>query len=481
MQIQVLAAFIISWALVASEASENLMAPSWQTATALAAYLFGAAGIAAANTALGLRGLTRMGATLPRTLMRHNLLAMATAVWLTLGLAGVIYLGYGRWLMDDLGLTRLPLAGPLAAVGPFIVAMLVVWTMDYPFYRLARRRILAARLTDEARRPWTLGQYIAYNCRHRLLFIAVPVGLIMLSYDLLCLYAWPYLAPLSAGEDIMLAASAGAAAGVFLIAPALIVRIWRTERMDDKPLRRGLEEISHRLKLRFREILTWKSEGMIANAGVMGIWGRIRYVLLSDGLLENLDHRQVEAIFAHEAGHIASHHILYSAMFTVASAAICAWGARMLSQAAELDYLGEVAAALGLISLVWFVGFGRISRLFERQSDVISAWSAGRQGGADPPDNDPDSQGRITPEGAAAFARALDSIARLNGIPARQRSWRHGSVAGRISYILYLSSTGGSRKGIDRAVRRVKLLIWVLVICAIALTAAWRLAQPAQV
>jgi len=475
MQITVLAAVIINLVLLGFDGLEGLMPPGWQTAPALAAYLLGAVGIAAANTALGLRAIGRAGAAEPKALRRHNLIALATSLWLILGLATTIYLGFGRWVMKDLHLAGVPLAGQLMSLVPFVAALLAAWVIDYPFYRLMRERALAARPdAARARRPWTPRQYISYNCRHHLLFVLVPVSLIVLAQDSLHLYAWPHLSGVAGGDYVMLAALAASALAVVFFAPVLIVRIWKTEPLRDKPLRQGLEEIRRLLKLRYRDILVWKSEGMIANAGVMGLAGNVRYVLLSDGLLENADHRQVEAVFAHEAGHIASHHIFYSAMFAIASAALCNLAAIAISKQMHLTDLHETALTLALLAPAWGLGFGWISRRFERQSDVIGAWAIGSTAGADPPQGPQDrkppaDEGCITPEGAAIFATALENIARLNGIPARQRSWRHGSIAGRISYILWLGSRRGSRRSIDRVVRRVKLAIWLLLACAVAL------------
>jgi STE24 endopeptidase len=473
MQIAVLAALLVSMAMSYPEAVGKLMAPGWQTAPAVGTYVFGAAGIAAANTALGLRAIVRGGRQLHQILRRHNLLSMLASLWLILGLAGAIFLGYGRWLMVDLHLAWVPLAGQLAVMAPFVVALLAVWIMDYPFYFLTRQMLLARRANPAARRPWTLGQYVFYNCRHHLLFILVLVSLIILAWDLLYLYAWPHISAIAAGKHLLLAAMGASALAVFFLAPLLIVRIWKTEPLADRPLRRSLEEMCRQLGLRYRNILTWKSDGQIANAGVMGLAGPVRYVLLSDGLLENADHHQIKAIFAHEAGHIASHHIFYSALFAVASAGLCGYAALLLGAFMGLDYFEETAATAGLVVVAWGLGFGWVSRRFERQCDVMSAWAIERPA-LNAPKEAPNASaeaGRITLQGAVVFARALGEVARLNGIPVRQRSWRHGSIATRIDYVLWLASTGGSRRSIDRVVRRIKLAIWLLLAGAVAIIA----------
>ena len=124
-------------------------------------------------------------------------------------------------------------------------------------------------------------------------------------------------------------------------------------------------------------------------------------MLISDALLENLPPEHVYAVFGHEAGHILSHHLAYCAIFVL--------GTAMLANAAAAElslYVGDqwaVLAAVAVLAAMWWLAFGRISRAFERQSDVIGAWLAGGElaGGQ---------LGQtVTPEGAALFAQGRSS------------------------------------------------------------------------
>src|SRR5206468_1109239 len=69
----------------------------------------------------------------------------------------------------------------------------------------------------------------------------------------------------------------------------------------------------HRLK--FRDILIWRTHHRIANALVMGIVPRFRYVLLSDLLLAEMEDEQIEAVFAHELGHVVHRHLIWYLVF----------------------------------------------------------------------------------------------------------------------------------------------------------------------
>jgi Zn-dependent protease with chaperone function len=233
-------------------------------------------------------------------------------------------------------------------------------------------------------------------------------------------------------------------------------------------------------------------------------------VLRSDSLLAHADRRQIQAVFAHEAGHMQQHHIFYSVLFTLT---VVAWGSLLNAWATTAwPALGSVWQAVTLPAMAagWGFGFGWISRRFERQSDVIAAWSAGRSTGVPPgrrmgvspkqsaprsqdgPNEEPQTEIppspeplhgleahathgrdaratlRVAPEGVAIFASALRRVAQLNGISPTAFNWRHGSIEFRVNYLMALAVTGGTRGPIDRQVRRIKLATWAAALAAAA-------------
>jgi len=456
MQIVVLGGFLVALSLADVPGAS---APPWLLAAAAAAYLALPAAVTHLNVRLCLARMGGAGTLPPPVLRRHHVLAVATQAWLVAGLAGLMLLGLSRWVMDDLGLGRVPLAGTLAVLAPFVAGLLLTWVLDYPFHRVARARIVSHLGSSPAGGAWTRAEHLAYNVRHHLLFIAAPVGLIVLIRDLLHLYAW-WLVPEGLREYVLPAGMVLAAGGVFLLAPLMVVRIWRTQPLAAGPLREELLAFSRRLGLRFRDLLVWLSGGVVANAGVMGLVAPVRYVLLSDALLEHMDRQQVKAIFAHEAGHIVCHHILYSLIFVLSLLTLvgsaCLWLAWWLEWP---SWAGDVLALVALAA-AFAGGFGWLSRRFERQSDVIAAWLVSR------PLEDLTPRTPITPEGAAVFAEALERVAELNGLSRRQRNWRHGSIARRVAHVLWLAETGQGREPIDRLVGRVKVALWVAAAAA---------------
>ena len=460
MQIVVLMGFVVSLTVPQFALPEQ---PWWVIVSALAAYVCGTVLLSRLRMRHTI-GLLRDGGQLRRpTIRRLAILSMVSSGWLVAAHGGLLALSGDR-INEHFG--DLPLVGKLAALSPFVVALLIVWVVDYPIHVAMRRRI-APHESSPAGPPvriWTRREYLTYNIRHHLLFLAAPICLIVLITDALGLYVYPVL-PENVQDYAALGGAVFAAGGIFLAAPVLLVRIWRTRHLPDGPLRADLEAMACRMRLRYRDILIWQSGGVIANAAVMGLIGPARYVLLSDALLEGMDGRQVRAVFAHEAGHITSHHIFYSVLFVISAMTLCGWLQALLGMWTGLPGWSLDLALLGLMVTVLVLGFGRISRRFERQSDVIAAWVSGPR----EPGDDPD---RITPEGAAIYAQSLQQVARLNGIPTSQPNWRHGSIADRVSYVLWLGSRGDTRREVDRVVGRTKLIVWMMVGLAAGLTTA---------
>ena len=451
MQIVVLVAMGVSLLLLADTAPLR-GAPAWAVALAGVGYWAVTAALSGACSALALRAVAAPPEANRRALRRRMLLTLATRAWLVGGLAGLILLGYGRWITQDLGLDRWPLASEAAAVAPFVVALLLNWVLEYPLHRMTRLRLAGAMALTDRRPPpgRTLRQFLANNVRHHLLFILVPVGLIVGVTDALELYVGPRL-PRESGPWILAAGSLAAAAGVFVISPLLIVRIWRTERLEDGPLRRELEAMSRRMHLRYRDMLVWKSGGVIANAGVIGLLPTLRYVLLSDALLAQMPDRHVRAIFAHEAGHVKHRHILFAVLFVLVVVTFCSLTAEVVERVVGMTMWQGQGIALALVAVSFAVGFGWISRRFERQSDVTAAWVSSWEH-----DDGVDADDTVTPAGAEVFAEALEGVAYLNGMRVAGSNWRHGSIAWRVSYIRWLGGRRGSRREIDRVVRRIK-------------------------
>lgn len=473
MQILVLIAFMITQvtALVATTD------PTWATlAGVLGMYLLGQVLIALASAGAG-RFISRRP-------LQHRL-ALAGRIWLLGGLAGLGVAGLREAILSALPAENIPLAVDALMLLPFGLALVIYWLGEYPGYRRARLKTWPG--PDAPVRCWTAREFIEYNLRHHVLIIALPVGLIVLLGDVGQLYLAPMLDDRPGGEWVLVAWSLASIGGVFLLAPLLIRRIWRTARLEPGPLRSELEALCSRMHVGVAEILIWRSGQVLANAAAMGLHRRLRYLLISDGLLAEMPPEAIRAIFAHEIAHIQQKHILYAGLFALAGALLgsaAGWGLASAAWAiaplrAWLEPLGvgadevELVATLAVLAGLWLWGFGYVSRRFERQCDVIGAWASGP---GRPPDQDTCTA--IAPAGVALFASALEQVTRLNGVPLHSRNWRHGRMADRIAYLHSLIHRGRGREEIDRRVRQIRRVLWAAVFLGAAL-AALRVAMEA--
>lgn len=366
----------------------------------------------------------------------------------------------------------LQIVGDLIVLSPFFVGALVLWIAAYPAERALRLigdpQSHGQSTTDAP--GWRIGPYLDFNLRHHLLVVAAPMTLILFAANMTRGYGtvlrrwsgWVWT------PDVLLAVVAG---GVFVVAPLLLCRIWRTTPLESGPLRERLEDICRRIGLRCRDILIWNSDGMMINAAVMGVFAPVRYVLLSDALLATMSPRQIEAVFGHEAGHVRHRHIQHFLVF-----ALVGW----LAVAGLMEGLAQISTGskawwglssisiqgLGLAATVlfWGIGFGWVSRRFERHADLFGARCV------TPSDAECDrpcsvhldartsytEDGRVCSTAAAVFASALQRVAVLNGIPSEERSWRHSSIGSRIRFLVSLAADPARAMAFERLIRRIK-------------------------
>ncbi len=438
------------------------MEPLWPVSGE--ALLAGAVGYCAVSAALswlvtqvGLRRLLGAGWPLERALRSHRRHGLLLQLWLVGGLVGLVLAGLPQTLRAT-GLGRLPLLVDAVVVGLLFVACVLYWALSYRFDQAARWQVEQELMLagQPVRAGWTCGQYMDFHIRHQFLFVAVPIGMIIALRDALA-YLIPRLVPDWALDWAALASLLGAVGAVFFLSPLLLVRIWRTRPLPRGELRSRLERLCGRIGLRYRDILIWDTAGVVVNAGVMGLRPAVRYVLISDALLEQMEDRQIVAVFGHEAGHVVHRHIAYFLLFTVAAMLLAGSAVAGLSALVPMDALAQQMVMLGLIGLLWGFGFGWLSRQFERQADVYGAWCAGvdaREHGQ------ADARSDELALGSPTFAAALENVARLNGTPRRTRNWRHGSIASRVGFLLSWAAAGHTRDGFDRSVALLKLAAW---------------------
>ncbi|HEX4056392.1 MAG TPA: M48 family metallopeptidase [Tepidisphaeraceae bacterium] len=446
-------------------------------------------------------------ASIQRRVRRFNTVIYASRILIPAWLAvGIFALGWKQdvsWLLDQTPLGRLPIDCPglfLGCCPPFITWM-ALWWAQFPADQALREQNILIQLDQDLplQTPPSFRTYFVVNLRLQLLFTIAPVLLLLLLHDGLSLILPPIfhrIAALADHEELIETIITLLAFALFVVfSPEILRRVLQTETLPDCPLRRRLQIVARKYRVGYRDVLLWKTHSQMGNAAVMGFVPRFRYVLLSDLLLETMRDEQIEAIFAHELGHVMHRHLYWLVAAMVVMLFAIAGPGQMIADAlqgvANHLWLGDLAqealllgAVLGLFAMV----FGYFSRKFERQADVFAARtmqtafdeSAEKRDGmsmAQPVSIRtaileepgialaPVSRGYVGRHGAAVFCSALERVAVVNNIPVAARSWCHGSIAKRMRFLENLSRDPGQTMRFDRFMYRLYVVL-LLCLCA---------------
>ncbi len=331
---------------------------------------------------------------------RHRLLMSAQKMLVVLLFgAFVSETNWPHTLDQRLGILNRLVVDEILLLLPFVLALVLSWV---PAYRVDCRL---------AGRTWTLGEFLGHQLRNSL-FIVIPWLLWGAASDLGSFLPPAWQAALV--DNVWLSVAATVA---FVISfPVVLKVILGYRSMPAGPMRERLDAFCRRHRLSCRDILVWHTGGArILNAGVMGLVPRFRYVMFTDALLDYLSPTELEAVLAHELGHVRHWHMHKYAVFlvTFVVAASSLVGALPAAWQDNIWILLPVVAALGF--LILYVIFGFLSRRFERQADLESARLMG------------------TP---VPLATALERMSLLSGTPRTTFDWRHDSVANRVDIVL---------------------------------------------
>ena len=365
-------------------------------------------------------------------LTRHSILAVA------LFAIDIYGLSMPSLLLDIALFEKIPTLEALLFLSLFIGYMAIVWF----FAHEANQQLFSLQIS---RRSYIWSQVT----------FSIPVLL-------------PYLI-LSAIEDLINALPASAAkdflasqAGqtvyfvlflgiVVIIAPAMLRAFWGCKPLEPGEMRDRIERLCKRAGITYANILDWPIfGGRMITAGVMGFVKQFRYLLVTRALLNSLDPAEIEAVIAHEIGHVKKRHLLFYLLFFA--------GFILLNYAivdlviylvifvdpvfrfftdlgiSQLTMSSIFLTALwGITFLLYFrFFFGYYMRNFERQADgfVFTMFDS-----------------------AQPLISTLEKIAISSGQPADRPNWHHYSIAQRIRF---LSDCETDRSYIDRHNRKIR-------------------------
>ncbi len=273
--------------------------------------------------------------------------------------------------------------------------------------------------------------------RHYLLLPLVPVLCLVLVHDLAdwlmpnwqtANWAWAvYVLPL------MLLA---------LALPWLLRWFFLATPLPPGELRQRLEAAARRAGVAVRDILVWNTGGRARNAAAVGFVPPLRYVFLTDALLERLAPDEVVAVFLHEAAHLRRRHLLVRlaamclpvALFLAVHAAL---GSPLEPAAAAVTPLGVSAAEPGIdfepgaimLSAACVVGvllaLRQSSRICEHDADLwASRWMTAAKAV-----HVPDASG------TASMIAALEQLEADRPKSRNRVTWLHPNVRERIDFL----------------------------------------------
>lgn len=340
-----------------------------------------------------------------------------------------------------------PFGAELLLILPFVVALLSSWAVFYSAEKTAAEVSFAGLDVDEPYGGrWS---YVVFLARQHLALVSIPLGLFVIEQGLVRTFRAQF------ADGKYRFALVGLTAIALVLAPWALRVLLRTSRLPAGPIRDRLEAAARRLRLRYSDILLWHTHGGVANAMVAGPLPWVRYIFLSDRLLDSLPPDEVEAVFGHEVGHVRHGHFLFYILFIALSlfalaglwevGLTAALGERVITTADDVPFWLEwqEVPEIALVGAYMFVAFGFLSRRCERQADLfgcraVSCTNPHCTGHSPQTELAPDGR-TLCPSGIRTFIRALDRVAALNGIsrgrPGWLQSWLHSTIALRVNFL----------------------------------------------
>ncbi|MCL4220907.1 MAG: M48 family metalloprotease [Phycisphaerales bacterium] len=358
----------------------------------------------------------------------------------------------------------------LAALAPFVLGLCAIEFIVYPVQRRLRDA-MTMRSLDRGLpvHPYpSRGRFVWLWARHHVFFMLVPLALLL---------AWAEGAErLVAGMRLDGSERDAALLGVevlglllvFAFIPPLLVRIWDTVPLRSGPLLERLSAMARVHGVGVRAFLVWRTSGLMLNGAAIGLIRPLRYVVLTDALLDRLTPMEVEAVAAHEIGHIRHRHTPWLAASVVGSVLVFGTPVGWVTMFLDPGTMwGQIAFGTGIVLTLalTLVVLGMVSRRFERQADAFAArhLSGERRGGE---------AVEISAASALAMSTALSRVAEAHDIIIDRPTFRHGSIRGRMRSLSGAIGLPSDRLPADRAASRARWAVVAMLVIGAALAAA---------
>lgn len=321
------------------------------------------------------------------------------------------------WPMGTLGLHaywclelqwQAGVSSTLYAMGPFLLGFLWCWWLILPAPR------------------WR-------NLWQRSAMIVLPLVLLVGASDLLdCIPGyknsmWVFVASIS----------------LVIILPVFLLLIWRTKPFAPHPRAHSLTAPLAAAGIKINALRIWPT-GMrgLVNAAALGFVPGLRWIVVTEPLVQELSDEELLAVIGHEAGHLKHGHAW---LFLLCLVTASLWSFLLQTQVFEIDAVQDifgVVTSLGLWALAFAPLFLPTIRAAERQADLDGAALSGYP----------------------AMIAALSRTAELAGIRPTAPDVIHRPIATRIAFLHAAQADPAIAHQHHRSLRRMRMFLVFLAI-----------------
>ncbi len=350
----------------------------------------------------------------------HSILMRQSIMAILIFAIDIYGLNLSSFLIDIPLFTAIPTLAALLFLGLFVFYLALVWACAYgPYKKLYR--------SDISKKSYVLSN----------ITFSIPVLLpwLILSGFADLIKALPFEWPArfletTEGEVTYFL--------IFLIAvavvgPAMIQKIWRCKPLESGEHRKRIESLCRKAGLAYADILYWPIfGGKMITAGVMGLIQKFRYILVTPSLLRLLEPEEIDAVIAHEIGHVKRKHLVFYLLFLVGYmllsyvtfdmilfGIIYAEPVYWFINKTGFEQTTVFSALFSLVIIIVFLIyfrfiFGFYMRNFERQADIYVFTLF---------------------DSAKPLISTLEKIVTTSGQSADRPNWHHFSIQERIDYL----------------------------------------------
>lgn len=343
-------------------------------------------------------------------------------------------------------------------IAPFFLLLIILWFNSFILYRTSS----SVSITRE--------KYLISHLRLNIP-ILLPVFLLSLFQDLLSII--PFTKNIGASESFSFLDLVWFLPFMILLMifyPFFLRLIWGTHPMPRGERREKFEAFCRNAGLKVSEIFIWTSfPGRIITAGITGFIARLRYLFITPELLDLLNDEEMEAVIAHEAGHVKKRHMIYYGLLFLGFPLFFSLLSSLLAFAVYgfSDYIDPLITKFtndptmfslsalmffALVIVMYFrLFFGVLSRNFERQADLFVFEVVGHP---------------------FALISSLEKISRVGGHIKDQPNWHHFSIGQRINFLVDCVEDRRCRDLHEKKIGRIKGTLIAFVCVSLLLLGA---------